>query len=368
MEPPVRPHPRKVAEDGGLEPFASALLREVVEVMGEISGRLALVQDQRGSGEASLTELRRLQEEMDEFQAILSLALEEQSARPWWGEEQFALGAVVESTVDRWIPSSPGVLTTLRSRLPPGSGVRGPSSLLDRALRGLLRSSGRMARSRLRIEMEIAEEGSTPELPPFAEIRLLRDGPQPEEMTGKDPSLLVAHWGIHQLGGTLSGPEAVASEAEKSVAFRVRLPLVIPPSREGERMRSWRPQRGDPGPLDGIRVAVVDDEPALRSVLARLLNRAGADVLTLAPELSDPATALAQRILSEAPDLVLLDLNLGRISGRTILELLQEHSGPAVIILTGDPAQARNLPCPVMAKPVDWPELVRRIQGVLGRR
>lgn len=367
MESPVPPHSKKLAEGGGLDPFASALLSEVVEVLGELSGRLALIRDQGGSDGGSLAELRRMQEEVAGLQVVLSLALEEGSARPWGGEEHFALGSAVESTVDRWVPSSPRIRTTLRSSLPSGSAVHGPSSLFQRVLRGLLRSSSRMARSRLRIEMKRVGEGSTPDTPRRAEILLLHDGPLPVG-EGRDPSLLVAQWGIHKLGGTLMGPETVTTEAGESVALRIRLPLAPPPSREGERVRSWRPQQGVPGPLDGVRIAVVDDEPALRSVLARLLSRAGADVLTLAPELGDPATVLARRILSEAPDLVLLDLNLGRVSGRTILELLEEHTGPAVILLTGDPTQARNLLCPVMAKPVDWPELVRRIQEVLGHR
>jgi len=368
MQPPARQRPLKSPGREELNPFASALLGEVAEFLGELSSRLALARDQAGSGGVPSIELRRLQQEADDFQVILSMAMMEPSPTSREGEEHFALGALVESAVDRWIPSSPGVLTTFRSSLPHGSVVRGSSSLLARALRGLLRSSAREARSRLRIEIRPAGDPSAPDPLPRAEIRVLRDGPLAAEGSGEDPSLLLARWGILRLGGTLTGPEPVDTGSGEAVAFRLELPLARPSSRELQRGRSWRPKGTVPGPLDGARIAVVDDEPALRSVLARLLNRAGADVSTLAPELGDPVEALVRRILSDPPDLVLLDLHLGRISGRTVLELLRERSGPCVILLTGDPEQAQDLSCPVMAKPVDWPALVRRIQEVLAER
>jgi CheY-like chemotaxis protein len=368
MIPPVRPRPHQPSSKEGLNPFASALLGEVAELLEELSSRLALARGQAGAGGVSSMELRRLQEEIDDFQVVLSMVTMEGSPASQEGEECFALGAVVESAVDRWIPSSPRVLTTFRSSLPPGSVVRGSSSLLARVLRGLLRCSARSARSRLRIEIRPAGNLAIPDGPPRAEVRVLRDGPLAAEGPGEDPSLLLARWGVHRLGGTLEGPEPVETDSGEAVAIRLELPLVRPSSREVQRGRSWGPEGAVPGPLDGVRIAVVDDEPALRSVLARLLNRAGADVSTLAPELGDPVEALVRRILSDPPDLVLLDLHLGRMSGRRVLELLQERSGPCVILLTGDPGQARDLPCPVMAKPVDWPALVRRIQEVLEER
>jgi CheY-like chemotaxis protein len=368
MQPPARHRPMKPPGTEGLNPFASALLGEVAEFLGEVSNRLALARGQAGSGGVSTMELRRLQEEVDDFQVVLSMAMTEAPPSAREGEERFALGAVVESAVDRWIPSSPRVLTTFRSSLPQGSVVRGSSSVLARALRGLLRNSARGARSRLWIDIRPAGDPSAPDVPRHAEIRILRDGPLGAEGTEDDPSLLLARWGIHRLGGTLSGPEWVETGSGEAVAFRLELPLAHPSSKEVQRGRSWRPEGTVPGPLDGVRIAVVDDEPALRSVLARLLNRAGADVSTLAPELGDPVEALTRRILSDPPDLVLLDLHLGRMSGRRVLELLRERSGPCVILLTGDPGQAQDLSCPVMAKPVDWPALVRRIQEVLAER
>ena len=369
MPPPARHRPLEPPDVEGLDPsLASALLGEVGEFLVELSSRLALARDRAGSSGVPSMELRRLQEEVDDFQVVLSMATMESSPTSRKGEEHFALGAVVESAVDRWIPSSPGVLTTFRSSLPHGSVVRGSSSLLARTLRGLLRSSARAARSRLRIEIRPRRDPSSPDLPPRAEVRVLRDGPLTAEGWAEEPALILARWGVLRLGGTLTGPERVETDSGEAVGFRLELPLARPSSRALQRGRSWRPEETVPGPLDGVRIAVVDDEPALRSVLARLLNRAGADVSTLAPELGDPVEALVRRILSAPPDLVLLDLHLGRISGRTVLELLRERSGPRVILLTGDPGQAKDLSCPVMPKPVDWPALVRRIQEVLADR
>lgn len=362
--PLSRTPPDGSRSDGTLNPLATALLRDVVEVLGGLSSRAALARSLSESGRPASAELRRIQDDADEFRTMISEILEELEARPSGGNVLFALAPAVESAVDRWLPTGPRVLTTFRSSLPAGASVRGPQSLLNRAMRGLLRESSKLARSRLRLELQPARDEGSPGARAMAEIRVVRDGGHADTAPPDNPSLLVARWGITRLGGRLVGPEPDLDEAE-SVAFRVLLPLADPPAERIQRGRSWSPTPRQVRPLEGLRIAVVDDEPALRSVLARLLNRAGAEVFTLAPELGDPADALARRILAEPLDLVLLDLHLGRISGKKVLDVLEARGGPRVILLTGDPEQARDLSCPVVAKPVDWPELVRQIQRSL---
>ncbi len=78
------------------------------------------------------------------------------------------------------------------------------------------------------------------------------------------------------------------------------------------------------------RILIVEDDDAQRSVLRRALRREGMDVL-LAPDL---ATARSQA--AEAPDLVLLDLQLPDGSGLEILgDLKKANPDGDVIVMTG---------------------------------
>ncbi|MGH2991949.1 MAG: response regulator [Solirubrobacterales bacterium] len=77
------------------------------------------------------------------------------------------------------------------------------------------------------------------------------------------------------------------------------------------------------------RVLVVDDEPAVRDVLARYLERDGFDVDTAA----DGEDAIA-RFDAARPDLVLLDLMLPRIDGFEVFRAIRARSESPVIMLT----------------------------------
>jgi CheY-like chemotaxis protein len=376
-----RPGSNPDSSKEGLDPLARAALHEVTEVLRGLEDRAALAGGGGSSPGWAAGELRRIREEAQEFRSILELLTTERGESPSTGRQRFSLSPLVEGAVDRWLPSSPGILATYRSALPEGASVAGPPALLGRALRTLLRVAARRARSRIRIVAGVVEggvEGSEagapgePGMPPTparAELVLTLDGAPLETGEGEvvEPALRFARWCIRQLGGRLEGP-LPADPAQGSTSFRILLPLATRLPGSDRRGRSWRSDSGGAGPLEGVSIHVVDDEPALRSVLARLLHRSGATVSTLAPELGDPAPALARRILSDAPDLVLLDLHLGRISGRTLLELLQVEGGPCVLILTGDPSGAEDLPCPVIPKPVDWPFLMGRMLDLLAER
>ncbi len=380
---PGAPRPGRDPDSGrdGLDPLARAALHEATEVLRNLEDRAALAGGAGSSPGWATGELRRIREEAQEFRSILELLTTERGESPSTERQRFSLSPLVEGAVDRWLPSSPGILATYRSALPEGASVAGPPALLGRALRTLLRVAARRARSRIRIVagpaeggMEGSEAGApgepgTPPTPARAELVLTLDGAPLETGEGEvvEPSLRFARWCIRQLGGRLEGP-LPADPVQGSTSFRILLPLATRLPGSDRRGRSWRSDSGGAGPLEGVSIHVVDDEPALRSVLARLLHRSGATVSTLAPELGDPAPALARRILSDAPDLVLLDLHLGRISGRTLLELLQVEGGPCVLILTGDPSGAEDLPCPVIPKPVDWPFLMGRMLDLLAER
>ena len=122
------------------------------------------------------------------------------------------------------------------------------------------------------------------------------------------------------------------------------------------------------GPRVRARILIVDDERSFVGVVAMLLSDAGFDFITA----YDGETAL-RRIRDDAPDLVLLDLELPRVSGDEVARSIVEHARIPVIILTGrkDPHDvARFLDLGVddyVAKPFARQELLARVRATLRR-
>ncbi len=90
----------------------------------------------------------------------------------------------------------------------------------------------------------------------------------------------------------------------------------------------------DPGSdLRRPRVAVVDDDPLSRSLLARLLQMLGYEAVALA----DPEAAAALALSGDI-DAMLLDLSMPRVDGFEVLRTVRERE-----------AQAQRVPLPVIA-------------------
>jgi DNA-binding response OmpR family regulator len=117
------------------------------------------------------------------------------------------------------------------------------------------------------------------------------------------------------------------------------------------------------------RVLIVDDEPALRRTLARVLESLQYEVLTA----GDPH--LAYSMLDEADvDLVLLDLHLPHMSG-AMLYLALVRRWPRlrgrIILMTGDPSVLEDgwptelLACPLLLKPFTLSVLAETIRIAL---
>lgn len=68
-----------------------------------------------------------------------------------------------------------------------------------------------------------------------------------------------------------------------------------------------------------MRLLLVEDEPSLRESVARKLHRAGYET----DDCGDGETAL-EMLAAEQYDLVLLDLNLPRVDGMTVLRTLRK--------------------------------------------
>ncbi|MCU1349183.1 MAG: transcriptional regulator [Acidobacteria bacterium] len=118
------------------------------------------------------------------------------------------------------------------------------------------------------------------------------------------------------------------------------------------------------------RVLVVDDDDAIRTLVARVFVRRGFDVET-AKDGADAIEALDAR----AFDLLLLDLMMPRVDGIGVIEHLAGRPDPAprVIVMTAAvPDILKRMDhgqiAAVIAKPFELPELLRTAEEVLAAR
>ena len=115
-------------------------------------------------------------------------------------------------------------------------------------------------------------------------------------------------------------------------------------------------------------ILVVDDEPTVREVIRRYLERDGFSVR----EAADGQTALTE-IESGQPDLIILDLMLPGVDGLAITRQIRQKQTTPIIMLTakGEPSDriyGLDLGADdYMAKPFSPQELVSRIRAVLRR-
>ena len=115
-------------------------------------------------------------------------------------------------------------------------------------------------------------------------------------------------------------------------------------------------------------VLIIEDEAGLLEILEVNFRCAGYTVSTA----TDGVIAW-QRYEQERPDLLILDLNLPKISGFRLLELVRSESELPVLILTAyDFAEAeevaRHRPDAFIKKPFDVQELVRTADRLVGRK
>jgi DNA-binding response OmpR family regulator len=93
--------------------------------------------------------------------------------------------------------------------------------------------------------------------------------------------------------------------------------------------------------VNPARVLVVDDEPAIRALVARIVERAGFAVDTA----RDGGDAIA-RLDAGAYDVLVVDLMMPNVDGYRVIEHLRDRGRdrPAVIVITaGDSASIRAL-------------------------
>jgi PAS domain S-box-containing protein len=171
---------------------------------------------------------------------------------------------------------------------------------------------------------------------------------------GTGLGLSIVHGIIAQAGGRIS----LYSELGRGSTFRIQLPVRDASPESIARARVEAPRK-----LPPVRILVVDDQPSVRGVAARILKDAGCHVI----EASSAAEARRLCVQQEEPiDLALLDIVLPDAYGNELVHQLRElrpamkfvqMSGyPVGIPSTGD----------LLAKPFSPSELRAAIAHVVG--
>ncbi len=123
-----------------------------------------------------------------------------------------------------------------------------------------------------------------------------------------------------------------------------------------------------PSQVQGFRVLVVDDDPDMAALLARLLRKEGLAVDTV----YDGDTALVHA-MSSAPDLILLDVMMPGLSGFEVCERLKGDEAtaliPIVLVTALEDTQSRvrgiEAGCDdFLSKPIRAEELVARVKSL----
>jgi DNA-binding response OmpR family regulator len=117
-----------------------------------------------------------------------------------------------------------------------------------------------------------------------------------------------------------------------------------------------------------VKVLIAEDDPTIRTAVIRALTGRGHTV-TSAPT----AMEFLQLVMSEPPDVVLLDLGLPDLDGREVLRMLRAISQVPIIIVTARREEAeivRSLDAGAddyLVKPFGAAQLEARIRAVLRR-
>lgn len=231
--------------------------------------------------------------------------------------------------------------------------------------------------------IQLSDDGGNRPSPPigsWARVTVTDDGagmPSSDRSRVFEPGFTTKHSTKHAgLGlasvrdtvGGAGGVIGIASAVGRGTTVEIYLPLA---ARETARLQPLRPRALAAGPIvsddggGGGRIALlVDDEPAVRELLAELLGRLDFTVTVAA----DGDSALAKAEELDRVDLVVSDLRMPGIDGLTLArQLRRTHRHAAIVLLTGAPPSApiADRKLRVVRKPFDWETLRDAVQDLL---
>jgi len=236
----------------------------------------------------------------------------------------------------------------------------------------------RLERVNSHVEVIVSDTGIgiSPEFLPHVFERFRQaEGGTTRERGGLGLGLSIARQLTEMHGGTI---DAASAGLDQGATFCVKLPLmsVQPIREEGTRVHPRSPSapgKVEGGPLNGIHVLAVDDEPDALLLVSTVLEAAGARVTT-APS----AEEALEKLLPEVPDVVVTDLGMPRVDGFAFIERLRQHESakvrevPAAALTayarSEDRMRALRAGFQIhLAKPIDPAELVTTIASLAKR-
>jgi signal transduction histidine kinase/ActR/RegA family two-component response regulator len=297
---------------------------------------------------------------------------------------------VVTNAVEVVTPAADAKGVRIETVLDPHAGpVSGDPERLQQVLWNLLsnavkftRRGGkvqvRLGRVNSHVEVSVSDTGIgiAPEFLPHVFERFRQaDAGIARERGGLGLGLSIARQLAEMHGGTV---EAASGGLGQGSTFTLKVPVMIvhPIVDEAERVHPRGPGSSQPipfGDLRGVHVMAVDDDPDAVTLVAELLEAAGARVSTAA------SAEEALRIMDDEPPQVLVtDLGMPRVDGFQLIERVRGHHNPLVRRLpaaaltayarSDDRVKALRAGFQIhLAKPIDPAELVTAIAALAQR-
>lgn len=344
--------------------------------VGSLEEYAAFVVDELEAGRSPLAAARDALHQGQQIRAMIGDVLGTLSGAPP-SSALFDPLRIVHREAERAATISPPLAIRCRASLRGTVLVKGRRTLFERSVRNLLHNALRHARARVEVSVRLQEvEGKEGIL-----VSVKDDG----SGIAREVRMEIFRAGVHGGHGGAGIGLASVAWAMSSLGGWVRTaePVLL----GGAHLQLWvpatarafgAPPAGFAAVLSGRTVALLDDDPSIRRVMTRLLARAGARVITV-----DPAPERLEVVLAEieasAPDVVLLDLHLGGLSGEAVWDRLHARSpemarrvvffsgavgwsGQASQAIQGQPVIAKGL------EPVDFirelDRLIRQLSAV----
>jgi PAS domain S-box-containing protein len=174
------------------------------------------------------------------------------------------------------------------------------------------------------VEIEVADTGIGVK-PEFAQHMFQRFRQADASTTRRYGGLGLGLSIVRQLTELHGGTVSVSSEGlDRGASFVVTLPLMMPSSSPTKAETAARPARQTDGAtLRGVRVMLVDDEPDTRTLICRILEEAGANVISAAGV--DEALL---RVELDQPHMLISDIGMPGKDGYELIRTVRARRSP----------------------------------------